>query len=218
MVAEIAHIPFNAYGSVYFTTSRHPMFLLLALRSTASVHIAAQYTGTVARERKSFTLAQISVVDHVSCTTVDEVGLLMFTHVGITFDDYCQGLMESALARIPVSFPEVRLSHYGSLEELRDLVKQCRPVFKSLCQSKQIKNAAKPTLLHPDLHKRNVFVSSEDPTVITGIIDWQSTRVEPALLYGLGQLEFAALPNATLFEPQLPQDHEGQNKHDMMRY
>jgi len=59
-----------------------------------------------------------------------------------------------------------------------------------------------------------VFVSSEDPTVITGIIDWQSTSVEPALLYVLGQPDFATLPEGNLFQPQLPQDYEGQHKHD----
>ncbi|KAL3483761.1 hypothetical protein BJX62DRAFT_219625 [Aspergillus germanicus] len=38
-------------------------------------------------------------------------------------------------------------------------------------------------LLHSDLHKRNIFVSEDDPTVITAIIDWQGARVEPAFWY-----------------------------------
>jgi hypothetical protein len=38
-------------------------------------------------------------------------------------------------------------------------------------------------LFHPDLHKRNIFVSDDDPTIITGIIDWQSSSIEPAFWY-----------------------------------
>lgn len=47
----------------------------------------------------------------------------------------------------------------------------------------RIRNVAVPTLLHPDLHKRNIFVSEDDPSVITDIIDWQSSSVEPAFWY-----------------------------------
>jgi hypothetical protein len=47
----------------------------------------------------------------------------------------------------------------------------------------QIQNYGKPLLFHSDLHKRNIFVSEDDPNVITGIIDWQGTSVEPAFWY-----------------------------------
>lgn len=42
---------------------------------------------------------------------------------------------------------------------------------------------ATPTLLHPDVYKRNIFVSEEDPSKVTAIIDWQSTSIEPAFVY-----------------------------------
>jgi aminoglycoside phosphotransferase (APT) family kinase protein len=44
----------------------------------------------------------------------------------------------------------------------------------------QIQKHSRPLLLHPGLHKRNIFVSEDDPTVITAIIDWQGASVEPA--------------------------------------
>jgi hypothetical protein len=47
----------------------------------------------------------------------------------------------------------------------------------------RIVKVARPTLYHPDLHKRNIFVSPEDPTNITAIVDWQSTSIEPAFWY-----------------------------------
>jgi hypothetical protein len=39
------------------------------------------------------------------------------------------------------------------------------------------------TLLHPDIHKRNIFVSEEDSSQVTAIIDWRSTSIEPAFVY-----------------------------------
>lgn len=60
-----------------------------------------------------------------------------------------------------------------------------------MAEDVRILNAAAPTLHHPDLHKRNVFVSADDPTVITGIIDWQSTSIEPAFWYSDDVPDFA---------------------------
>lgn len=51
-----------------------------------------------------------------------------------------------------------------------------------------------PTLLHPDLHMSNIFVDPNEPTRITGIIDWQSASIEPAFLTLLPVLEFAIPP------------------------
>ena len=36
-----------------------------------------------------------------------------------------------------------------------------------------------PTLWHTDLHADNIFVSEEDPTEITAIIDWQAVHIAP---------------------------------------
>ncbi|KAF4170082.1 hypothetical protein CNMCM6936_005227 [Aspergillus lentulus] len=58
----------------------------------------------------------------------------------------------------------------------------------------RIQDAATPALLHPDFHKRNIYVSAEDPTVITGVLDWQSASIEPAFIYANETPDFAALP------------------------
>jgi hypothetical protein len=63
-----------------------------------------------------------------------------------------------------------------------------------LVQDKRIQDAAVPTLLHADFHMKNIFVSPEDPIVITGLIDWQSTAIEPAFIYANETPDFAALP------------------------
>jgi hypothetical protein len=55
----------------------------------------------------------------------------------------------------------------------------------------RIQKAAVPVIFHPDLHKRNIFVSEEDPTVVSAIIDWQSSSIEPAFWYADEVPDFA---------------------------
>lgn len=66
-----------------------------------------------------------------------------------------------------------------------------------LVKDKRIQDAATPTLLHPDFHKRNIYVSAEEPTIITGMLDWQSTSIEPAFIYANETPDFASLPEET---------------------
>lgn len=49
-------------------------------------------------------------------------------------------------------------------------------------------------LIHADYNKRKIYVSPDDPSVITGIIDWQLTCIEPAFMYAQTTPDFAALP------------------------
>lgn len=60
-----------------------------------------------------------------------------------------------------------------------------------MCADPRIQAAATPTLFHPDLHKRNIFVSEDDPSKITGIIDWQSASIELAFWYADEVPDFA---------------------------
>jgi hypothetical protein len=71
------------------------------------------------------------------------------------------------------------------------LLEYGRAVTKKLAHHPPIQKAARPTLFHPDLHKRNIFVSEQDPKVITAIIDWQAASVEPAFWYADETPDFA---------------------------
>jgi hypothetical protein len=42
------------------------------------------------------------------------------------------------------------------------------------------------------------IISADDPTTITGITDWQSSSIEPALMYADEMPDFAA-PNSLVF-------------------
>lgn len=67
-----------------------------------------------------------------------------------------------------------------------------RGVVQKLAKDPRIRGAATATLCHADLHKRNIFVSDEDPSVITDLIDWQSSSIEPAFEYADRIPDFAA--------------------------
>jgi hypothetical protein len=69
------------------------------------------------------------------------------------------------------------------VQEHHPLLKISEDVIGALKKTSLLQNLATPTLLHPDLHKRNIFVSDDDPTIITSIIDWQSICIEPAFAF-----------------------------------
>jgi hypothetical protein len=79
--------------------------------------------------------------------------------------------------------------------------------MQMLIMNKNVQDAAIPALLHPDFHKRNIYVSAEDPTVITGVIDWQSTSIEPAFIYANETPDFVAVP-------QDPEENTFENEQD----
>ncbi|KAM0742212.1 hypothetical protein ACQRIT_002389 [Beauveria bassiana] len=62
---------------------------------------------------------------------------------------------------------------------------------------------------------RNIFVSADDPTIITGLIDWQSTSVEPAFIYANETPDFAAPPEEP--EEEMPESGQSEQKSPEMR-
>ena len=61
-----------------------------------------------------------------------------------------------------------------------------------MAEDPRVQGAAKATLCHADLHKRNIFVSEDDHSVIADLIDWQSSSIEPAFEYADYVPDFAA--------------------------
>ena len=82
----------------------------------------------------------------------------------------------------------------GSVDEHLQLLHTGSIALQQLVNNTHIQNNKAPTMFHSDLHKRNVFVSEENPMVVTGFIDWQLTRIEPAFYYADDAPDFATLP------------------------
>jgi hypothetical protein len=105
--------------------------------------------------------------------------------LGTDLKSYCSGLIDTGISCIPNddgSQADI-LPHHGSVKEHLRLLEVSSRVIQELAQSPLIQNVAVPTLLHPDIHKRNIFVSEEDPSQVTAIIDWQSKSIEPVFVY-----------------------------------
>jgi hypothetical protein len=106
--------------------------------------------------------------------------------------DYCDGLIDTGISKIPPAGSVSKRPRYqGSIETHKKLLNYGRAMLKEMAKSSRIQNAASPMMFHPDLHKRNIFVSEEDPTVVSAIIDWHSTSIEPAFWYADATLDFA---------------------------
>ncbi|EFW19952.1 conserved hypothetical protein [Coccidioides posadasii str. Silveira] len=114
------------------------------------------------------------------------------------FSSYTSALIDVGFARLPPPdrplLLQQRASYQGSVDKHLDLLKIGQAVFPNLIKHPAIQSNSTPTLFHPDLHKRNIFVSKDDPTTITGFIDWQSTSVEPVFEYAQDVPDFASIP------------------------
>lgn len=110
---------------------------------------------------------------------------------------YCDGLIDTGVSRIPYAESvAARPRYHGSIDTHKELLNYGRTTLKEMVKSSRIQNAAHPIMFHPDLHKRNIFVSEEDSTIVSAFIDWQSTSIEPAFWYADATPDFAlAVPD-----------------------
>ncbi|KAL6709562.1 hypothetical protein ACN47E_001497 [Coniothyrium glycines] len=96
---------------------------------------------------------------------------------------YCSGLIDTGFSRGPTRVPAAESLPSKSVQDHLDLLAVSERIVQDIIKHPVIQNVAAPMLMHPDFHKRNIFVSAEDPTRISAIIDWQSTSVEPVFMY-----------------------------------
>ncbi|KAF9887728.1 hypothetical protein FE257_009681 [Aspergillus nanangensis] len=106
---------------------------------------------------------------------------------------YSLGLIDTGLARIPQDTTG-ELAYRGSRQDHRRLLEGVKQILQRLVEDKRIEQAATPALLHPDFHARNIYLSEKDPTIVTGLIDWQTASLEPAFIYANETPDFVNLP------------------------
>lgn len=146
----------------------------------------------------NYPVVQVLIVAPISssCSAFSSTSALtQVGNLGKDLTSYCRGLIETGFSRLPKEPVTQELRPYqGSVQDHIRLLKISQEVMQKLVEDKRIQDAATPALLHPDFHMRNIFVSAEEPTRITGLIDWQSTCIEPAFVYANETPDFAALP------------------------
>jgi hypothetical protein len=88
-----------------------------------------------------------------------------------------------------------------STEEQLAVLNMAIEVMSRLDTDTIIDRFSQPVLWHTDLHMGNIFVSSEDPTKVISLIDWQSISVSPFLSVDPDFVLDSAMP-------ALPEDYE----------
>ena len=121
----------------------------------------------------------------------DQTGLNGST--GHNFSSWIDGLIDAGISRVP-PHDDVRVRrprYFGTPAEHLQRLEDGRSLLKAMSRDPRIAGRAKPCLSHPELEKRHIFVSDDDPTKITSFIDWQSACVEPAFSAAAKTPDFA---------------------------
>ncbi|KAL9005133.1 MAG: hypothetical protein Q9188_002074 [Gyalolechia gomerana] len=141
----------------------------------------------------------MSLEQQVACTGaiikyVKQMAAIDFHAYGSDAAAYCSALIDIGISRLPPvdTSGNEKPSYHGAIAEHRRLLDFSRDVASKLIEDPRIQRAAAPILLHPDLHKRNIYVSGENPTTVTSIIDWQSSSINPAFMHANEVPDFAA--------------------------
>lgn len=132
--------------------------------------------------------------------------------------EYSTGQIQTGLAKLPPSTPspsidpKSHLTYQGTVPQHLDLLSHAHKILHKMCADPLIKDYSSPLLFHPDLHKRNIFVSDEDPAVVTAIIDWQSSAVEPAFRYRWDVPDFAGMKLVRPFQALAEEEGDEDSK------
>lgn len=120
---------------------------------------------------------------------------LLQTHsynTGHSVEAYLLGLLSQAQPLAPANADQDhRINTSESVDSRPALLETVRQTLQDFLGIESVHNASGPTLLHPDLHSRNIFVAAEDPTIITAVIDWQAAAIEPTFLLAVETPDFA---------------------------
>ncbi|KAL8786282.1 MAG: hypothetical protein Q9213_002877 [Squamulea squamosa] len=164
---QVAAIVFPAYGSLYFNEADCGFKQPFSRRYCVGPQCSTRYWDCNVGEKRFYTSVSPNQGPWSDVTA------------------YCDGLIDTGLSRLPPS-EQTRSDRFLFAEPAEvhaRLLSYGRDVLRILATDPRIIAAAKPTLYHSDLHKRNIFVFEEDPTNVTDIIDWQSSSIQPAFEY-----------------------------------
>ncbi|KAF7935402.1 uncharacterized protein EAE97_008309 [Botrytis byssoidea] len=185
---QLAALEFPAYGSICFENAPFDSTLKIPLKEGFCI---GPHCSTTYWDRKS---------------SQTEKGLSVLAGPWKDLAAYASGLIANGHSKLPSTSSQIdssRPSYFGTIKEHRNLLNSAQNLLQNLITQPQIENASVPTLIHADLHTRNIYVSDEDPTLITCLIDWQSTSIEPAFIYANDVPDFAAAPEKSPEEANL---------------
>ncbi|KAM5457487.1 hypothetical protein MaudCBS49596_000682 [Microsporum audouinii] len=101
-----------------------------------------------------------------------------------TISDYALSIPHKELALIAADRGKVqarlnRFDDHQSVDEYSDLLQMAMQVLPYLSKDPQVLKWSDSVIWHNDLHFGNIYVSPDDPTMVEGVIDWQSIEACP---------------------------------------
>ncbi|KAI7780491.1 Altered inheritance of mitochondria protein 9 [Diaporthe eres] len=151
LVKELHDLTFPAYGSIYFDNDFIDTTHRIPLNSNFFIgpHCSSRYFPCYPGDQRSYGRRPPN------------------QGPWNTFDEFRRGLVDAGISRVPCEDPPARADFRGSVEANLELIARGAAVLECLSRDPRIENLSTPLLLHPDLHKRNIFVDPENPTSIT---------------------------------------------------
>ncbi|KAL4780668.1 phosphotransferase family protein [Aspergillus varians] len=173
MEEELARLTFPAYGSLFLKDSLPTGYQSYALAS--EVDPAGSFCVGPSCDRS---LWDESNSDE---PTTADIGPWQ------SLSEFAQSSPARELSRIADQKDAVqrhlnRFSASQSTNQYSNLLHNLQAALTTLSKDQRILDVAQPVLWHSDLHLGNIFVSIDDPTIIEGIIDWQSASISPLFL------------------------------------
>ncbi|CAK4003626.1 Hypothetical predicted protein [Lecanosticta acicola] len=167
MCKDMAALEFPAYGCIYFDNVNLPQSSLIPISGGKSIgpHCGNRYWSVAPGDPRTYARRPPNQGPWT-------------THA-----EYLRALTDAGDSRIPTSTDTRNLEFKGTVDQHLHLHRASEEILLSLAQTEPLQSTCTPTLLHHDMHKRNIFVSEQDPSQITALIDWQSSAVEPSHAY-----------------------------------
>lgn len=109
-------------------------------------------------------------------------------NLGPTFFDFAMSLPQAELALIANSPDAVQKQLHTfdkeqTVEDYKVFIERISTVLPILCAHPPVADTSKPVLWHTDTNLGNIFVSPDDPTKVSSIVDWQSSRIRPLFMH-----------------------------------
>ncbi|KAL2416791.1 hypothetical protein ABEF95_003789 [Exophiala dermatitidis] len=186
LLSSIDDVRFPAYGSLYTTDDQPECAIILPEddRFCVGPHVATRYWDCNVGDRRYYDL-QRPPPNRGPWTDLSS---------------WSDGLIDAGVSRVPPALldndQECRPSYFGTPDMHLQVLQEGRLLLRTMSKDPRIRTVADPTLSHPDLNMRNIFVNSDDPTKVASFIDRQSASLGPAFwVVADTRPDFATLPD-----------------------
>ncbi|PKY07566.1 hypothetical protein P168DRAFT_98163 [Aspergillus campestris IBT 28561] len=153
-----------------------------------------------------------------SCTTWSTQHGSPGIHHGpwMTLSNLGESLINRSLQSVQNLNPELPASIRGTAEEHTLVLNMAKEIIPAVANNPYLLGPSQPTLWHTDLHMGNIFVAEDDPSNVTGFIDWQHSSISPLFLQA--RWPVVLTPPGEYEEgtvmPQLPPNYEDMDDYE----